>query len=152
MQDVCIQQALAASLVWCGVDASSLEPLGPPAAGLFRLSTGGSQAIPRWHRLRAAVAETGRWPVVIGGDDETAGLIDELGRQVAREPRQPEGQPILPGLEAWTRSIPPAPPPAEIVRHGLALIPSEWFRERVAGNPSHSGEPHGPWPAGASTN
>jgi len=64
------QEDLGKVLVRHGIDTTSLAPMhSGPDGTVYRLVVPGEQALDNWHALRAIVATTGYWPVLLGDEE-----------------------------------------------------------------------------------
>src|SRR5262249_58226019 len=64
-----IMDQLSETLREAGIDASSLAVVFETAAEtVYHLEVPGRRAISTWHKLRALVAQTGHYPVLLGDD------------------------------------------------------------------------------------
>lgn len=86
------QEELQGLLERQGIEATTLAPLhSGPDGTIYRLVVSGKRALDTWRALRALVAKTGRWPVLLGDEewaDRHRGNIElaaEFRRGSARE-------------------------------------------------------------------
>lgn len=107
MADSAAVQSVLAEL---GIDAPDLRVLGN--LHLFRAEA--EQLLPWWRQLRAAHERTGRWPVLLGTDDDVVNLGNRFGRDPDAEVARGLDLDPLARLAAWRDDLheddPDAPP------------------------------------------
>jgi len=114
-----VMPSLSGALTKHGIDPSSLRVLYRRGEReVYGLRVHGSKAVDLWQTLRALVAETGHWPVLLGAGEAEHGTGDEI------DPRTPE----------------------EIIRLGSKLSPTEWLEKRSAAEPDIYRVKQGNWP------
>jgi len=59
-----------------GIDTVSLCAVEEADEEIYVLTAPGAAAVPLWRRLRAMVDETGRWPIILGGDEDLEMLVE----------------------------------------------------------------------------
>lgn len=119
------EKELRRVLVRQGIDETTLAPLhSGPDGTVYRLVVRGEKALDTWHALRALVATTGYWPVLLG-DPEWA-------------PRH-VGAMELDGESGWATA-------AQIVAAGEAINVPAWLETRIDQVSEHYRPPHGSWP------
>jgi hypothetical protein len=101
------------------VDPSSLRVLYRRGEkDVYGLRVHGSKALDLWRALRALVAESGHWPVLLGAGDPDGEVGDDI------DPRTPE----------------------EIIRLGSKLNPTAWLEKRAAADPNIYRVKQSTWP------
>ncbi|MGD0242245.1 MAG: hypothetical protein ABSB59_18220 [Streptosporangiaceae bacterium] len=107
MADSAAVQSVLAEL---GIDAPDLRVLGN--LHLFRAEA--EQLLPWWRQLRAAHERTGRWPVLLGTDEDVVNLGNRFGRDPDAEVARGLELDPLARLAAWRDDLhaddPDAPP------------------------------------------
>ena len=106
-----------------GIDARSLATIsGPPGAETMLLIIPGEGAVQLWRKLRAAVPQTGRWPVLMGEDRE---LLLDLKDNF--EVMAPEGG------------------PAAVLAKARGIDVARWLEERRQADPDVYDVPRASW-------
>ncbi|MGI8916692.1 MAG: NAD-dependent epimerase/dehydratase family protein, partial [Chloroflexota bacterium] len=112
-------------LVRHGIDTTTLAPLHSGADGtVYRLVVRGEQALDIWHALRAIVATTGHWPVLLGDEE-----------WVLRHASNME----LDGENGWGTA-------AQIITAAEAINVPAWLETQIDLVSEHYRPPHGSWP------
>ncbi|GEM_PF-169008 len=119
------QEDLGKVLVRHGIDTTSLAPMhSGPDGTVYRLVVPGEQALDNWHALRAIVATTGYWPVLLG--DEEWAQRHTFNMEYAEESHRGTA--------------------AEIITAAEAINVPAWLETQIDETMEHYKPPHGSWP------
>jgi hypothetical protein len=113
---------LARALAEVGLTAEQgmLLP-GLPGRELLRIDVPGRDAWRLWQHFRARFADTGFWPVLVGGHYGANFVCKQLGFSVEIGEDEPMG---------FEGSLPPPPPPAAVLSTAEELSFERWVAER----------------------
>jgi hypothetical protein len=119
------QDELLRVLTRQGIDAATLTPLhSGPNGVVYEIVVPGEQALDTWHTLRAIVATTGHWPVLLG-DEEWA---QRHAGNMAMAVEYHDGT------------------AAEVLAAAEAINVPAWLEQQVDKVTAHYRPPHGSWP------
>jgi len=119
------QEELRRVLVRQGIDVTTLAPLYTGVDGaVYRLVVRGEKALDTWHALRAIVATTGYWPVLLG-DEEWA--------------RRHAGAMELDGENGWGSAH-------QIIAAAVKIDVPAWLETQIDRITEHYRPPRGAWP------
>lgn len=119
------QADLRALLERQGVEATTLAPLhAGPDGTVYRLVVRGERALDTWHALRALVAKTGYWPVLLGDEEWAQRHVGNI--ELAEEWQKPSAAAIITAADAINVPV--------------------WFQTEIDKVTEYYRPPRGAWP------